>query len=324
MLMIKVNKNLLIFVSLIVGLGASSILFLEKLIPFAKHTSYYCQSIINSFSIPKSHFLGMLPFILLSLFALIACIKLLFLLIRVRILKRNVVHKRLKKLSLLLHKHKLIDTTYLINSKKHFAFCLGIKNPKIYISTGMVTLLSVKELEIVLLHEKYHMDNNDTLTTLVASIGESLLPFFPILSDLLYNYRIEREIRADAKAIETLGIKKPLLSALKKLLSSDPVSVIPSAAIADQDTLELRILKLTKRKVYLRKYKIQRVMLSIVSAALISAVAFSPVYAVEVHHDGQDVMMICSGKDSCFNSCREEYPYEREVHRGKLLYSPAK
>ena len=90
--------------------------------------------------------------------------------------------------------------------------------PKIYISTGLLSHLTKKELEAVLRHEQYHLENHDTFTMIVASVAHSLFPFFPLVSDLINKYRIDREIRADKFAVSKIGDQYPLVSVLKNFL----------------------------------------------------------------------------------------------------------
>jgi beta-lactamase regulating signal transducer with metallopeptidase domain len=311
--MIKLNKYLLVFGGLIIILGASSLLFLEKLIPFARHASYSCQSFINSFSIPKSHYVGAIPFVIFSIFLGIAVIKVLVILVRAYLLKRKLkIANRIEpSLRVLLEKLKITDQTNLVKNKKMFAFCMGIRNPKIYLSTTLVNKLSSQELEAVLRHERYHLNNRDTLTMLVASFAQSLLPFFPLLSDFIQDFRIEREIKADAESIKGLGSKKPLIGALKKLLSTPSIPLLAIASIGDQETLEPRIKVLFNNDAYIKLLNWKNIIISLCSAFVIGAIAISPVQAYEVHHQGRDVMMICTSGESCFNSCTSENHFNK-------------
>lgn len=324
--MIKINKNLITFIGLISLLGFSSLVVLQKLLPFAKHTSYYCQSLISSFSMPISHYIGAIPFVLLFMFLVVATVKLLVILIKAQFLKRRLIKKSRtnSSFSVLLEKLQLTDRTYFIESNKQFAFCLGVRSPKIYISTSLVSLLNSQELEAVLRHERYHLDNRDTLTMLIASISESLLPFFPLFSDFLYNYRIEREIRADAEAIQGLGDKKPLIAVLKKLLRTPAYAAVTASSIADHDTLEPRIRALIKQDFHFRKFKAKHIVISIFSIFVMSLIALAPVQAVEIHHMGEDVTMICPNDIECINACKRQHATPRENHSEDLLYSPMK
>ena len=324
--MIRINKNLIIFSGLIFLLGISSLVFLQKLSPLLSHTIYYCQSIINSLSMPIPYYLGIIPFLLFFAFLLIATIKLLIICVKVQLLRKELTKKFKTSLrfNALLEKLALIDRTYLIQSEKQFAFCLGIRSPKIYVSTSLVNILTIEELEAVLRHEQYHLKNRDTLTMLVASIGESLLPFFPLISDLLRNLRIEREIKADREAMQGFGDEKPLVSVLKKLLNAPSVAMATHAAIADHDTLELRIRALIKKDFQFRTFKIKHIFISLASVFVMSIILLAPVQAVEVHHQGEDVIMICSQEDECLNTCKQKYSVDRKNYSENMLYTPTK
>lgn len=316
--MIGINKNLFVFTGLIFLLGISFLVFLQKLSPLIYHTTYYCQSFINSLSLPIPYYFGIIPFLLFFVFFLIATIKLVVIYGKVQLSRKRLLRNCRSNTSFntLLGKLKLEKKTYLIEDKKLFAFCLGIRNPKIYISTSLVDILTPEELETVLRHEQYHLNNRDTLIMLIASVGESLLPFFPLISDFLRNYRIEREIKADADAIQGFGDEEPLISALRKLLTTPSIATVTVSAIADQDTLEPRIRALVKKETHFKRFKAKHIFISIFSVLVMSLITLAPVKAFEIHHEGKNAMMICTNNAECLNSCKQEY--------SNLLYSPMK
>ena len=324
--MIKINKNLTVFSSLILLLGVFVLVSLQKLSPLISHTIYYCQSFINSLSIPIPYYLGAIPFLLFSVFLCIAVIKLSIIYIKVRFLRKNLIGNLKLNTSFVefLKKLQLDRKTYLIKNRKRFAFCLGIRNPRIYLSTGLVNIITTKELEAVLRHERYHLNNRDTLTMFVAAIGESLLPFFPLLSDFLHNYRIEREIEADKEAVRGLGNSYPLISVLKKLLTTPSLATMTVSAIADEDTLESRIKALVKKDYRFKEFKAKHIIISLFSAFIMSVIMLAPVQAVEVHRQGQDIMMICPHGSLCISECKQEYSAKKVNHSEDLLYSPIK
>lgn len=321
--MIRINKNLVTFASLILLLGISSLMILQKLIPFVSHTTYYCQTFINSLSLPIPYYPGAIPLLLFSIFLLVAAIKLLSVYVKVRLLRKKLIKNAKSNIvfNTLLKKLELIGKTYLVESEKQFAFCLGIRRQKIYVSTGLLTILTTQEMEAVLRHEQYHLNNRDTFTMLIASISESLLPFFPLISDLLHNYRIEREIKADTEAIRGLGSEKPLVTVLKKLLNIPSVSLVTVSAIADHDTLEPRIHAIIKRDFRFKRFRAKRIFISFFSMLIMGAVAFAPVQAVEVHHQGEDVMMVCPNDNECLNACRQEYSASKNYSEDRM-YTP--
>jgi len=321
--MIRINKNLVIFLGLIFLLGSSSLLVVQKLLPLAAHTIYYCQSFLNSLSMPIPYYLSTVPFLLFFVLLLIAAIKLFIIFVKVQLSKKKLIrsYKFDTGLTALLEKLQLTDKTYLIESEKQFAFCLGVRSPKIYISTSLVNILTIQELEAVLHHERYHFNNRDTLIMLIASVGESLLPFFPLLSDFLHNYRVEREIKADAEAIRGLGNAEPLILVLKKLLVAPSVATVNISAIADKDTLEPRIRALVKKDFHFKKFKALHILISLVSVFVMSVIALTPVQAFEIYHMGEDVVMICPQNNECVAACRQEYSAKRKNYSENMIYT---
>ncbi len=224
--------------------------------------------------------------------------------------------------TILLEKLRLTEKTYLIENEKQFAFCLGIRKPKIYISTALLSILNEREIEAVLRHERYHLNNRDTLTMLIASIAESLLPFFPLISDFLHNYRIEREIRADAESVQGLGDEKPLISVLKKLLIAPEYATVTASAIADHDTLEPRIQALIRKDAHFKKFKLKHIFVSLISVFIMSIITLAPVQAMEIHHKGEDAMMLCPNNEVCINACRKIYSPTKKNYTEDPMYTP--
>ncbi len=325
--MIRINKNFAIFLGLTVILEFIILGLSQKFFLLLSHTVYYCQSYFTSLSLPIPYQIVVLPFIMLFALLGIAGVKLSIVLIKAKLLKRKLISNIIseKQFNLLLTKLHLENKTLLIESDNPFAFCLGMRRPKIYISTTMVSLMNEQELEAVLLHENYHLKNRDTLTMLIASISESLLPFFPLLSDLLRNYRIEREIKADREAINGLGKSEPIVSVLKKLLNYSSPAVATVSAIADQDTLEPRIKSLIKKDFHFQKFKLKHMVVSLVSFFVLSFLVIGPVQATDFHMQNEHVMMLCPYEDSCTMWCEDNKtvkPKNYSEENESRFYSP--
>ncbi|MBI3379950.1 M56 family metallopeptidase [Candidatus Gottesmanbacteria bacterium] len=325
--MIKPNKNLLTFLSLALFLGLSVFTASQRILPLLlEHSVYYCQTFIHSLSLRIPHQIGLIIPILLAVLVSVAAMKFFIIYIQTYRLRKKLIakSKSQKDFSDLLKKLGLANQAYLVKSDKPFAFCFGIRRPKIYVSTATVSLMNEAELEAILLHEKYHLDNKDTLTMLLASICQSLFPFFPLISDLLRNFRIEREIAADQEAIRKLGDSEVLISVLKKFLTAPSIAIATAPAIADFDTLELRIKALVKHDFYFRKFRMVNIILSIIAVVTLSTLILVPVHAVELHADNQDVMMVCLQGDACSAWCKDHNtvkPYS-QIQNASYPYTP--
>lgn len=306
--MIKINENLALFSGLFLLLGTLLLFTLRKLSPLFGHATYYCQSLIREAQmIPIPYYLSIIPFALLFIILTISVIKFFVLNVKVQLLKRTLKGEITFNLetNTLIKRLGLQDKTVLVKSDQKFAFCLGVRTPKIYLSTGLLSQLSIKELEAVLRHEQYHLENYDTFTMMVASVAHSLFPFFPLVEDLIKKYRIEREIKADKYAISKIGSRYPLISALKKLLAFPTVETVALAAIADQDTLEPRIYSLVNKPYLQRQFRIRHILITLFSAVVLVTILVMPVHAKELHHEEHNIMMICTN-GQCMNSCLNE------------------
>ena len=322
----SLNKNIAIFSGLFLLLGALILLTLQKFSPLIGHVTYYCQSLlIDAKMVSIPYYLSIIPFAFLIFILVLSVLKLFVLNIKVQLLKFKLRESIVMDQStdkLIMHLG-LQDKAVLVRSEKQFAFCLGVRTPKIYFSTGLVAQLSIIELEAVLRHEQYHLENHDTFTMIVASVAHSLFPFFPLVGDLIKKYRIEREIQADKFAVARIGDESSLLSALKKLLAFPTIETVAVAAIADQDTLEPRIFSLVNKPYIRRQFRIRHLLITLFSSVVLATILVMPVHAKELHHEEHDVMMLCTD-GACMNSCTSEKNLNKlysEIPNAKTMQS---
>jgi Zn-dependent protease with chaperone function len=303
--MVKINKNLALFFALFIVAGTILLITLQRLSPLIGHVTYYCQSLlVEANMIPIPYYLTIVPFLLLAFILTISFIKFFILNIKAQFLKLKLKGDAVREhdINELVQRLGLEKQAILVKSNKPFAFCLGIRTPKIYFSTGLLSTLSVQEVEAVLRHEQYHLENHDTFTMIVASVVNSLFPYFPLIGDFINRYRIEREIEADKFAVHQIGNQIPLISALKKLLAFPTTGSIAIAAIADQDTFESRICSLINKPLIQRRFRIRNLLITLFSSLILTSFIIMPVYAKEIHHEEHDVMMLCT-EGECMNSC---------------------
>jgi len=309
MTMIKPSKYLLTFFGIFVLLGLSLLASSQKFLPlFLQHTVYYCESFLQSFSIQIPQSFGAFLLGFLALLVSFTLIKFVATYIKVTLFRNKLNQK--------LHKHKQFDQivqkldlsrkAFLVNDDRLFAFCHGIRHPGIYLSSGLFSIVNVNELEAILLHEKHHLEHKDALILLVAELTQSLFPFFPILSDLIHNYRTDRELSADHEVIQKMNDPAPLISILKKLLVAEPIpQFVLAPALADHETLEVRIKALTKKEIRFIKFGLLNVLVSVISIGVFVILTIAPVQAIEMHQHDSDVMMVCLQNDKCATWCKE-------------------
>ena len=305
--MIRINKNVTILSGILVGISLVSVIAIQKLIPFlSPQTNSSCTIPPQLFSIQIPHLLPLLPFGIFVFFIGILLTKISLLFFHTIYFKQKLLVNlgNRKHLSVVLEKLQLSDKTLLIKHKKVFAFCFGVSNPKIYISTALVKLMDERELEAVLRHEEYHLKNRDNLVMVVVSITESFFLFFPILSDIIKNFRIGKEIQADRQAIQGLQDAKPLISVMRKMLEAPRLAVGFVPAIADTDTIEPRIKAIIRKDFSYKTFKPVNVIVSILIVLIISLLTISPVQAIDFHNQKQDVVVLCLQGNECMKACQ--------------------
>jgi Zn-dependent protease with chaperone function len=302
--MIRINKHLGIFSGLFILLGFVSLFMLQKLSPLISHAAYYCESLIQNNITRIPSFLSIIPALVVFLILLVSFLKFFFLTLKVKFLQYKLKDKisNGSNIDKLIKRLGLEKKVVVIKSDKTFAFCLGIKSPKIYISSALIKKLSQEEVESVLRHEQYHSENHDTFTMIIASVTHSLIPFFPLFGDFIKKYRVNREIEADNFAVLQMGNSYHLRSALKKLLMFPTVGNAAIVAIADHDTLEPRIYALTNKIYNRRQFRLKHLFITLFSLSVIAGITVMPVSAKEIHHDHHDVVLLCTN-GACMNSC---------------------
>jgi Zn-dependent protease with chaperone function len=123
------------------------------------------------------------------------------------------------------------------------ALSFGWKQPSIGITTGLIRLLTPRELEGVLEHEYHHCLARDPLKMVFAAGAATAFFFLPVVFRLRQRYCMEKEIQADRRAAEKVGAKA-VAAALYKMtaFSGDQLSVVPRFSQEGQNVLRVKAL----------------------------------------------------------------------------------
>lgn len=150
------------------------------------------------------------------------------------------------RLQALLKTHHLsVESVVYINLAAPQAFCLGFWRPRIWLTAGLLNLLSDEELAAVLSHEAYHCRWRDQMRLLISRALQSAFFFLPLVGDLAKFAELQQEIAADRSAIGYLGDDLPLLCALQKLLTQQIKGVtLPGVAYSLFNVTEARLRRL--------------------------------------------------------------------------------
>jgi Zn-dependent protease with chaperone function len=134
---------------------------------------------------------------------------------------------------------------YCFQSQTARAFSLGIWQPQVWISSRLLDMLEDDELLAVLQHEAHHCRQRDPLRLLISRLISDIFFFVPLVWPLADYVQLAQEVAADASAIEQVGTRRPLASALHKLLTTpEPVVSPPDIAISQINVTERRIMAL--------------------------------------------------------------------------------
>lgn len=239
-------------------------------------------------------------------------------------LKREIKSKTLARTlpQSLLKEYHLQNKVFLFKDKNPKAVCIGLRSPKIYFSTKMISLMTIDELRVIIIHEKHHLEQHDSLIMVFVTILQTLFPFFPLISDLIKKYKVDREINADKKAIEYIG-SSSVISVLKKLLSFPTHVTNFTSAIGDYDTLEQRIRVLTNQKTK-NQITIKRTALSVITLGILLTILVVPVHAIELQNMNKNAMMVCLEDKACANWCKDHKAVTSSSSKNTShIYSPA-
>lgn len=143
-------------------------------------------------------------------------------------------HPRLKKI---LSRVRLNGQLVLFENKTLcYAFTSGVLKPKIYLSTGLCSHLTTKELLAVTVHEACHTKDKAPLKLFIVRMFHALNFFLPINSYLLNGYIAASEMAADDAALHTSGEPLELAGALVKLSRHNNMDILSSAVLFSKGT----------------------------------------------------------------------------------------
>lgn len=97
------------------------------------------------------------------------------------------------------------------------ALTIGMLQPKIVVSTKVLKMFDEKEVQAILLHEKYHCRNYDGLKTFFSALLADAFVYLPIVKPIIRYHQTWQELFADRFAIRQMGTEFYLGNVLLKL-----------------------------------------------------------------------------------------------------------
>ena len=125
---------------------------------------------------------------------------------------------------------------------------IGWLKPVILLPPAMVSGLSARELELILLHELIHIRRHDYLINVIQTVIESLLFYHPCVWWLSRQIRVEREFAADEQVVRMSRDRATYVQALLQLerYRSDPANKTSPALAATDGSLLLRVQRIVQ------------------------------------------------------------------------------
>jgi Zn-dependent protease with chaperone function len=149
------------------------------------------------------------------------------------------------RLTTLLPAHDLsVEDVVFLNLAVPHAFCLGVWRPRVWLTAGLVDLLTDTELAAVLAHETHHCRRRDPLRLLIGRTLKSGFFFLPVVGNLADAEELQQELAADQSAIRHFDNDLPLLCALQKLLAQSSAPVFFEAVYSPFNVTKARLQRL--------------------------------------------------------------------------------
>ncbi len=145
------------------------------------------------------------------------------------------------KLDKIIRNLGLTHRVSLLDSTDYLCFCACLTFPHIYVSRAVVETLNDTELEALLLHEKYHLQNHDPLRIMLGRLTVSSFVVMPVLKDLFERFLVRKEIAADQFAIRYQGNQRGIAGALRKLLQEQTGSDAAGFGVSGTEALKERL-----------------------------------------------------------------------------------
>ena len=201
-----------------------------------------------------------------------------------------------EKLSAVIQKQNLQEVPISIVNGKPTAYTIGLFQPHIVVSASLIQKASNKQLEAVILHELYHLQNRHLLRLLISRLISSLFFFIPLIEFLAQQLKTEFELAADAFVIEQQKTRDHLCGSLALNLQYAG-GVIPHFATSP---IEKRVASLLSQQVSLNKIDAMRFCLSLLSITAMTGLALiQPSQIVANFHE--DVNAVCRVGQKCQN-----------------------
>lgn len=138
----------------------------------------------------------------------------------------------------------------LVADDSSYTFTQGLVHPRVWLSSGLMTLLDEPELRAVLIHERHHVGQRDPLRVLFSRGLAEALFFLPLAGSLRDAYLAAKEVEADQASAQDNVLASALLKLLRHRHALPAYASL--AAIGPLDVTRARIDRLVHQRPGLR------------------------------------------------------------------------
>lgn len=130
-----------------------------------------------------------------------------------------------------------------VKDNAFIALSIGIWNPRIIISTGLINMFNQEEVRAILLHEWYHCRRRDPLQMFLVVLLTESMGYIPLLKTLSKQFATRNELLADRFALTHMKTEYHLGSVLLKLSTLVNIRRVTVAVPFANTTLNYRLLQ---------------------------------------------------------------------------------
>lgn len=151
------------------------------------------------------------------------------------------------KLKKIIKFHHLNSNLFLVSSQQNLeAVSVGFFNKKIVLTKKLISLLSVKELEAVVLHELYHTKFHHSIVLFISEFLSNVFFFLPVFKDVQFIIKSRFETAADSYATSLQKTNRYVKQSLRKIISTEDLVFYPQFSYS---IIESRIDRLNKKNI---------------------------------------------------------------------------
>lgn len=114
-----------------------------------------------------------------------------------------------------------------VEDEAFVAISMGIFKPRIVVSAGLFNTFSKREIEAILLHERYHCNHFDPMKAFLFAVVVDGIGYVPIFKVAAHYYKMYKELLADRFAIKHMGTEYYVGAVLFRLSAINRVRRLP-------------------------------------------------------------------------------------------------